>query len=93
MLGLLSLFRRQPTAIEAIAAMRDRCIVAETKAVLLENEVERLRRRQLRERRKDARDVAKAIAARAADYADRFAGLTDEQRSKAKAAAARKGRG
>lgn len=56
----LSLFRK-PAHTE-VAELRDRCIVAETKAVFLANEVERLRRPK-RERRKDAASV---IAARKA---------------------------
>ena len=75
-----------------IAELRDRAIVAETKAVLLENAVEAERRRRTRERRRDATDIARAIAARAQVYSDRFRDLTDEQKDRA-VEAAKRGRG
>lgn len=75
-----------------IAELRDRAIVAETKAVLLENALEAERRRRGRERRRDATDIARAIAARAQVYSDRFSHLTDEQKARA-IQAAKRGRG
>ena len=75
-----------------IAELRDRAIVAETKAVLLENALEAERSRRTRERRRDATDIARAIAARAQVYSDRFSHLTDEQKSRA-VEAAKRGRG
>jgi Tfp pilus assembly protein PilE len=66
-----------------IAELRDRAIVAETKAVLLENALEAERRRRTRERRKDHTDTARAIAAQAQAYSQRFASLTPSQRTAA----------
>jgi len=51
-------FSRKPDR-AADAELRDRCIIAETKAVFLESEVERLRRPK-RERRRDAANVVAA---------------------------------
>lgn len=73
-----------------IAELRDRAIVAETKAVLLENALEAERSRRGRERRRDATDIARAIAARAQVYSDRFSHLTDEQKARAIQAGKRK---
>lgn len=75
-----------------IAELRDRAIVAETKAVLLENALEAERSRRSRERRRDATDISRAIAARAQVYSDRFSHLTDEQKARA-VEAAKRGRG
>ncbi len=44
-----------------VAELRDRCIVAETKAILLADELERARRPK-RERRRDAASVVEARA-------------------------------
>ena len=84
-------FRTEPAHTEA-AELRDRAIVAETKAVLLENALEAERSRRGRERRRDATDIARAIAARAQVYSDRFRDLTDEQKARA-VEAAKRGRG
>lgn len=75
-----------------VADLRDRAIVAETKAVLLENALEAERRRRFRERRRDASDVSHAIAARAADYAKRFGKLDKGVKDRA-IEAAKRGRG
>lgn len=75
-----------------IAELRARAIVAETKAVLFENAFEAERYRRGRERRRDATDIARAIAARAQVYSDRFSHLTDEQKARA-VQAAKRGRG
>lgn len=85
---LFDLFRK-PTD---TAELRDRAIIAETKAVLLENALEVERCRRGRERRRDATDIARAIAARAQVYSDRFAHLTDDQRRRA-IQQAKRGRG
>ena len=83
-MSFLSLFRK-PAHTE-VAELRDRCIVAETKAILLADELERARRAK-RERRKDATDISRAIAARAQAYSDRFSRLTPEEAKAARAAA------
>ena len=75
-----------------IAELRDRALMAETRNVLLENALEAERSRRGRERRRDATDVSRAIAARAQVYSDRFRHLTDEQRARA-VEAAKRGRG
>lgn len=75
-----------------IAELRDRPIVAETKAVLLENALEAERSRRTRERRRDATDIARAIAARAAALKERFKGLDEGVKERA-AEAAKRGRG
>ena len=66
-----------------IAELHDRLIEANTKAIFLENEVDRLRRRTRRERRRDAVEVARAIAARAQLYSERFSTLSDKDRAAA----------
>ena len=53
------IFKPKPREREIIAGLRDRCIVAETRAVLLEYELERARRPH-REPRKDKGSVAEA---------------------------------
>jgi hypothetical protein len=62
-----------------LAEIRDRLIEAETKAVFLENHLEAERRRRTRERRRDATDVSRAIAAKAASLKARFAKLDASQ--------------
>lgn len=54
-------FSHRPTR-EEYAAMRDRALVAETKAVLLENIVEHLPRKPLREPRSDKASIIAAKA-------------------------------
>ncbi len=62
-----------------LAELRDRLIVAEAKAVLIENALEAERRRRTRERRRDATDVSRAIAAKAEALTKRFAKLDEAQ--------------
>lgn len=65
-----------------VAELRDRCIVAETRAILLENELERARRPK-RERRRDAGAFRDAREATTQRYAERLSTLTPEQRKSA----------
>jgi len=85
-------FFRKPAHTE-LAELRDRLIVAETKAVLIENALEAERSRRSRERRRDATDVKHAIAARAKAYSDRFAKLKEGEGPAFIAAAKNGGRG
>lgn len=94
-MSLLSMFRETfPTELpaEEISELRDRAMFLEMRAVLLQNALEAERSRRGRERRRDATDIARAIAARAQVYSDRFSHLTDEQKARA-VEAAKRGRG
>ena len=94
-MSLLSMFRETfPTELpdEEICELRDRAMFLEMRAVLLQNALEAERSRRGRERRRDATDISRAIAARAQVYSDRFRDLTDEQKARA-IQAAKRGRG
>lgn len=82
----------RPRNVEEVAALRDRALVAETKALLLEDIVHH-QARPRRERRKDASDIKHAIAARAAAYSERFKSIPEAQRTAFIAAAKNGGRG
>lgn len=90
-LSFFPLLRPKPAHAE-VAELRDRVIIAETQAVLLMNEVEHLRRPR-RERRRDASDIRRAIAARAKAYSDRFENLKEDDLRAFIAAAKNGGRG
>ncbi len=81
----LSLFRKRD-----IPELLERALVAETRAAVLENVLEKRERRARRERRKDATDIARAISARAKEYSDRFSRLTPEQAQEARMRAGRR---
>lgn len=86
-------FSLKPDRIDELAGLRDQVIVAETKAILLENELDATRRRQRRERRKDATDIKTASAACREFYSNKVANLTPSQRSAAIEAGKRRRRG
>ena len=101
MFGILRSSEAEHRAIRAETAATFLAAKAEAAALLsaevigklafAEAEVARLSRRG-RERRRDATDIARAIAARAQVYSDRFRDLTDEQKARA-VEAAKRGRG
>lgn len=72
-------FPHRPTR-EEYAAMRDRALVAETKAVLLENIVEHSAARRSREVRKDAGSYRDAAAKRKAELISYAAELKRDAR-------------
>lgn len=76
---------------QAEIALRDENIALGAQVFALECVVTSLRNRG-RERRRDATDISRAIAARAQVYSDRFSHLTDEQKARA-VEAAKRGRG